>query len=201
MRSLVLSSCKGTLPVAEARIDLTPPRGFHLFTKAKEDGSFAFDDLEPGEYGIEASMKMTLMRAKGRASVAAGETAEVSITIPVPRIIRVRVVDGDRGVAGARIEIISADPQVTTGPDGAFSFPASAAREYWLRVDLREKGGVFQCESWPIEGRDGIVLSIEKENLVAGRVTDPQGRPLPRVEIALRAERVPLSGRREDPQG
>lgn len=115
------------------------------------------------------------------------------------------VVDGNgRPVAGARVELVRSQSGRTTGSmpsvtedglykansrtDGRFDLPPLPAGRFDLRI---EGDGLAPLERAGLEvsaGRGALDLGrfiVERGAVLTGRVTDPQGRPVPEAEVWL----------------
>ena len=129
-----------------------------------------------------------------QASAVAGQV--VSRVAAEPATIRGRVLtaDADVPVRRARVAVITEGASsfpVFTDDEGRFELRVPIAGSY--TVTVRKAGFVWLSVPRAASTADGTLdLRLARAAVLAGRVVDPNGRPV--VDVAVRARRIDASG-------
>jgi hypothetical protein len=151
----------GRAPVAHARVTLHPASGQAHDTVTGDDGSYAFDDLDPGEASVEIT-------ATGFAPVARkvtlGSGPPVSLDVPVAKALPIGQVRGlvrdfaGKPLRGATIHVEPVGAQAHVGTDGTFEIDVAPGSYV---VVIHADGYADQKRRVAVE-RDGVtMLNVE----------------------------------------
>jgi hypothetical protein len=154
--------------------------------------------VPPGEWQVRAEHPESRRRALGEVWVGDGEAVLDLVFPPVEPAdawLAGRILGSGRPVAGAIVGLEPVDPSqgtrmVTTEADaeGGFRFDAVVSGRYRLRV----RGFAANGPPPVVEVGDGEPLVVDLPSVpVAGRVVDPTGQPLSRVQVSLRPRERP----------
>jgi protocatechuate 3,4-dioxygenase beta subunit len=188
-------------------------------TTSRDDGTFSFPSLNPGDYHVEAQRNWTAVRAPGTkdddvqgatATVRPGETARVKIVVESQRgEIRGRVVD-ENGVA-----LSDAFVDAEREPESAGASTGEARRAmHWdwsdrapVLTDLegnftvgKLSPGAYTVRAFRKGGGESVVegvrvgtsvtLKIKTEGSISGTLVDAKGATPERFSISLRDDRT-----------
>lgn len=174
-------------PAARVNVTIMYPR--YLTTTSGDDGSFRFDNVDPGRCTVDATEPDGRFKGE-RVTVRANQTTTVKLVIAAaPGKISGVVVDaggkplGDAFVVAAR-EIdgrvdtrpwLDDGSQVLAGVDGTFTVTRLVAGSYMLRA-YRTGGGEATIEHVPVGGR--VRIQIKPTGSIAGTVRTLTGAPM-----------------------
>jgi hypothetical protein len=184
------------------------PAGASDWLAVGPDGGFETGTLPAGAYrlSVQGPRQLEGRVREQQATIRAGETAVVEITIEAMATVRGRIVsalDGT-GVAGHSVSVdatasamvVTAGPNpVTTREDGSFELPCLPGR-YRLMACPSFAPGPPPAEEWgsyqsprafdvPPEGIDLGDLPISKVYTLQVRIVDAAGNPVPGVGVTL----------------
>ncbi len=163
-------------------------------TQTASDGTFSFDALQSGNYGIArqnygggGSAEDRALVLKGGARVAAGMT-NVRLTLSTGASISGVVQDADgKGVGGLRVNARLNGDQVNSvgsSPDGSFTITGLADDAEYV---LEAQGGQYRVSrSAPTRpGATGIRIVVEIGLTTTGRVVDAAGAGVAKQGLSL----------------
>lgn len=167
-------------------------------TVAGAGGRFSFEHLPPGRYDLVARADGLAPGFRPGIEVREGRTELDPLVLSPGVTLEGRVVDTEgKPIEGARVslqnqsQIPAGDSEVTTKPDGSFSFSA-------LRPGLRTSISAYK-DGYRWEPHPGIPVELPAARPVrivlaqgcriTGRVVDERGRPVPDAELSFREER------------
>ncbi len=178
--------------------------------ESAEGGAYEFRGLSAGIYRILAAHPEYVPSFGSLVDVQSGAPSHRDVTLAAALAISGKVVDAaGRAVAGARIEALSDlegslggsrkadglaarweegkilldEEKVLSGPDGAFRVGSIEPASYDLTA---RKDGWIEAKAFSVPaGSQGVVLALEDGAVVAGRVIDPDGKPMAGADVSL----------------
>ncbi|MEO8359674.1 MAG: carboxypeptidase-like regulatory domain-containing protein [Vicinamibacteria bacterium] len=170
---------------------------------SSNDGSFAFEDVPPGNWDVTVSAKTYQDARTGGVSVVSGETRNIDVKASRGLVIRGRVVDGKtgRGVQDASVSARNAgsgggggvfvigpgggdDGGVITDADGRFEISGKGAGSYQLTA--RQSSYTEGTARVTLDDRDGAVdIPLSGGGTIAGVVMSSQGAPLAGAQVSV----------------
>lgn len=193
--------------------DGTPAPGAEVRMQASEqvvvtdaEGRFSLGALAPGDYEVLAERG----GQQGFAEVViAEEGGDVEATVYLGTLFDAEGVvldEAGQPIAGATVTATSevdgpGFEDATTGPEGRFRLGPLPRGSHVFNVDA---DGYRELESGDVQVSDAsppLTFTLVRAYVLAGTVTDPEGRPLPGIDVeALRpAPRAPRAASREVP--
>ncbi len=179
-------------------------------TESARGGGYEFRRLAAGSYRILAAHPDYIPSSASLVEVQSGAPAYRNVTLAAALSTSGRVVDAAGSpVAGARLEAVSDaegamegsrkpdslaarweegrilldGEEVLSGPDGGFRLGSLEPAAYDLTA---RKEGWIEARAFAVPaGSRGIVLSLEDGAIVAGRVVDPEGKPVAGARVTL----------------
>ncbi|MHC4473792.1 MAG: MSCRAMM family protein, partial [Planctomycetota bacterium] len=217
-RDILVGSGKGGLegrltdaggePLATRWVSLTglmereaSPGEFRLphTTMTDGEGEFAFRDLEPGDYTVEA------LGTRQKVTVVAAETREITIAVDTARIEGVVVDETGRPVPGAEVALerqgagpgrrFMLESGEVTDTMGRFVFAKVGPGSYRVSVeegDSQALSDVFQVDPGGV--RKGIRLALEALVTLRVEVTDGTREPVAEAWVFLTDPDSPRRG-------
>jgi protocatechuate 3,4-dioxygenase beta subunit len=155
-------------------------------------GAFAFENVPPGIYEVEA--RGVLASSEPRRGLVVEDGARVVLTLSLSpgRTLRGHVIDDVSGAAIANAEIVVAESALSSTPRIAHSDASGAFEVTGLRsgtdaiVSARADGRVaLVAEPW--RGSD-LMLRMRRTGTVEGRVVDADHRPIAGAQIEVWGE-------------
>ena len=167
---------------------------------SSSDGSFAFEDVPPGNWDVTVWAKTYQEARTGGIAVVSGETKTIEVKAARGLVIRGRVVDGKngRGVQDATVsareggasgglfmlDLGGGGGGVVTDADGRFEIPDQGPGSY--QVTARHASFSEGTARLTLEDKDGSIdIPVSGGGTIAGVVTSSQGSPLAGAEVSL----------------
>jgi hypothetical protein len=184
VRVVVRDDAKGVVKGAEVRSTNT---GVSVATG--EDGSALLEALPVGPVAVRVQMAGYAGLNLNDVVIEAGKTIERTCVLSRGATIEGRVVDeAGAGVVGAEVvtkaqwdaSAVSAVP-VTSGEDGRFALEASSGGGEWIQVVATKQGfapGIVGVMLQPGAQGQNVLVKLQADGGVAGRVEDAQGQPV-----------------------
>lgn len=183
--------------------------GSPLETSSSPDGSFRFDGLLPGRYGLVAVTRQAA-RAQKWTNVDADITG-FGLTLQPGVVVRGQVVSAAGApIAGARVMAATepADagwigrttPSVTSGPDGRFQLHGLEAGRVAVRAEKSDEGSAQWTEKLPAGSVREVLLRLESGASLAGIVRFPDGAPAPGAVVYAAYSRLNSFVTGQDPE-
>lgn len=189
-------------PAAGATVRALPASGndtgmltFLPETRTDAEGHYRLGGLRPGRQSLAAEHPDYARTAK--AVEIGGEETRIDLHLGSSWEVSGRAVDASgRGIAGARIELISAadasSHETLSGPDGGFRFAGIGAGNHRLRA---EKPGYAQPREREIQVSGGPLGGIEvrfgRSGAVTGQILGLGFQDLARVQVAAARTGIP----------
>lgn len=187
-------------PVAGAEVRLLSEGRLEASTRTSQAGAFQFLGLTAGGRDLLALAPGFAPERLAVPVRGAGESIPIVLVLRPGRVATGRVLDeSERPVAGARVKLSRSRPswwdplsgeedlyRAVTGADGRFELPQVPAGRYDLGV--RAAGfAPFRSRGLDIPKGSGATdfgrQVLERGAVVAGRVSDSEGRPVPDAEV------------------
>ncbi len=187
-------------PVAGARVTVTPAdeketavmgmvraqvtRGGNPDGKTDAQGLLRVGPVKPGPVKVRAS-KEDYRGSEQPAVTSAGTDTPVTLVLEAGESIQGRVEDTSGApIAGAEVTAMAfgggmpTSEKRTSGEDGSFTVGGLTARAHMVRAG--KKGFVGKSLNGIEPGGAEVLLTLEPGGIVAGRVVDAAGKPVPR---------------------
>ena len=197
-RTLDASTLK---PVSRVRVEVAAGAA-RLSVRSGPDGRYRLRGLRPGSATVRAEEPRHVPWARWQVPVEKGATRTLDILLTRGATLSGRVVDEDgRPVAGAGVSLLSASESPTAAsvrlrsgaasrlrsrPDGSFTatrLPPGENQRVVVQHAEFERGIVGGISLVAGGARSGVVVTIRRGVVLAGRVSDPEGNPIEGAEV------------------
>ncbi len=198
-RALDASTLK---PVPRVRLEVSSGAA-RLAARSGSDGRYRLRGVRPGSVSVRAEEPRHVPWARLQVPVEKGATRTLDVFLTRGATLSGRVVDEDgRPVAAAGVSLLSASESPTaasvrlrsgaasrirTRPDGSFTatrLPPGENQRLSVQHPEFERGTVGGISLVAGGTRSGVVVTIRRGVVLAGRVSDPDGNPIGGAEVS-----------------
>ena len=186
----------GTTGIPNAQVALSASGG-QAFDTTGADGSFLFEGVLKGGFGLDAFDATTARRGKSSGAIALNGEEVTADIVEVPQGTvkgRVLLSKDSSPIAGAEVSIqvnsvFSESLRTTSGVDGAFTFPAVSAGNFMLSArDFVTGFSGTESGSLAFEGEEvevDVVIEVPAKGRVEGVVLEADGNSALAAQVTL----------------
>ena len=187
-------------PVTQAQVMAVPegPGGGGAAETLDEDGGFVIENVAPGRFTLAVAAPGFLpARRQGIEVVAGNDVTGLEVVVSKGAVVEGRVTTAQgRPLAGARLRVMPTKeagnlllaavglPEAVADGDGAYRLEGVAEGTRSIVAEERDHPKVVQTLAVQ-PGSNHLDFQLPEGREVSGKVTDPQGQPVPGAEVSL----------------